>query len=51
METAQNGVRYDIRIPEGDGALAGLRRTLTWPFTARATAREREEAYTTLHER
>ena len=49
METAQNGVRYDIRIP--GGALAGLRRTLTWPFTARATAREREEAYTTLHER
>ena len=50
MEEIEAGARYDIRLPEGGGTLAWLRRALMWPFTARAAARELEEAYTLLHE-
>ncbi len=49
MEEIDAGVRFDIRLPAGGGTLAGLRRALTWPFTARAVARELEEAYAELH--
>ncbi len=49
MEEIDAGVRFDIRLPAGGGTLAGLRRALTWPFTARAVARELEEAYAVLH--
>lgn len=46
----EGGVRYDIRLPGRGGALAWLRRALLWPFTARAAARELEEAYAVLHD-
>ncbi len=49
MEAIDGGFRYDIRLPGGGGLLAGFRRTLTWPFTARAAARELEQAYIDLH--
>jgi signal transduction histidine kinase len=50
MEEIEGGFRYDIRLPGRGGALAGLRRALLWPFTARAAAREIEEAYAVLHD-
>ncbi len=49
MEEIEGGVRFDIRLPAGGGTLAGLRRAITRPFTARAVARELEEAYVELH--
>jgi signal transduction histidine kinase len=50
MEEIEGGFRYDIHLPGRGGALAGLRRALLWPFTARAAAREIEEAYAVLHD-
>ena len=49
MEEIDAGVHFDIRLPTGGGTLAGLRRAITRPFTARAVARELEEAYVELH--
>jgi signal transduction histidine kinase/ActR/RegA family two-component response regulator len=43
--------RYRIRVPRGGGALARVRRTVSWPFTARAAARELAEAHALLARR
>ena len=51
LEWIDQGARYDILMPAGGGALAWLRRSLSWPLSGRATARELEEAHVELHER
>jgi signal transduction histidine kinase len=39
-----DGARFDVTYPNGGGALAWIRRALTWPFTVRAAARELKAA-------
>ena len=51
MEETATGALYDIRYPRGGGALAWLRRAVIWPLSARAAARELEEAHVELHQR
>ena len=51
MRPTATGATYDIRHPVRGTALAWLRRTLAGPFTARAAAREIEEAHIELHQR
>ncbi|MGZ3438766.1 MAG: ATP-binding protein, partial [Polyangia bacterium] len=46
-----NGARFDIVYPSGGGALAFLRRIVSWPFTVRAAARELKDANETLQAR
>ncbi len=51
LERLPRGGRYHIRIPKRTRFLTRLRRTLTWPFTVRAAARELQEAHETLRDR
>ncbi|MCU1281005.1 MAG: sensor histidine kinase/response regulator, partial [bacterium] len=39
-----DGARFDVTYPSGGGALAWIRRAVTWPFTVRAAARELKAA-------
>ena len=48
MKLSERGARYEIEIPRGGGALAWLRKAITWPFTARAAARELKDAHEQL---
>ena len=51
MEEIGGGVCYRIQVPPGGGTLVWLRKALTWPFTARAAARELREAHEELQMR
>jgi signal transduction histidine kinase len=44
MTEHARGARYDIEIPPGGGALAGVRKAFSWPFMMRAVAHELKEA-------
>jgi PAS domain S-box-containing protein len=50
MHEIERGARYEIELPSGGGALAGLRRALSYPYAAWASARELREAHELLHE-
>ena len=50
-EPIENGARFDIVYPSGGGALAFVRRFVSWPFTVRAAARELKEANESLQAR
>ncbi len=45
------GAHYDIEVPAGRAPLGLLRRAVSWPFTARRTARELKEAHAVTLER
>ena len=51
MQEISAGVRYNIHLPKGGGALKRLYKFLTWPLIAHTTVRELREAYETLHVR
>jgi len=51
MREGNNGAVYDITYPRGGGALAWLRKLLTWPFTVRVAARELKDAHEVLQQR
>lgn len=51
MREINRGAVYDIYCPEGGGALSWVRKAVTWPFVARAAARQLKEANEVLHER
>jgi signal transduction histidine kinase len=46
-----NGGRFHIKVPEGTPLLTRIWRVFTWPFTARAAARELRSAHADLRER
>jgi PAS domain S-box-containing protein len=51
MRKINDHVHYFIDVPAGGGALAGLRKAVTWPFSVRAAARELQEANAVLVEK
>lgn len=51
LERIPRGGRYRITVPRRVRLLARIVRTLTWPFTIRAAARELRDAHETLTER
>jgi len=51
LERIPGGGRYHITVPQHRRLLARMLRTLMWPLTARAAARELKEAHETLIER
>jgi signal transduction histidine kinase len=51
LERIPRGGRYHIKIPRPVRLFARLWRTITWPFTVRAAARELQDAHETLTER
>jgi PAS domain S-box-containing protein len=51
MKEIGGGYLYDIRLPPGGGSFSWLRRAVTSPFAARATATELKESLALLHER
>jgi signal transduction histidine kinase len=51
LERIPRGGRYHITVPQRIRLLARVVRAITWPFTARAAARELRDAHETLIER
>ncbi len=51
MSFIEQGARFEVVYPEGGGTLSWLRKAVTWPFTARAAARELKEAHEVLQAR
>jgi len=51
MQQIEGGAIYRIRIPQSRGLLSTLRRVATWTLTARAAARNLQDANELLHER
>ncbi len=47
-EDTESGAIYEVEIPRGGGALTSVRKAVTWPFVAKAVARELEDANSVL---